>query len=66
MKRQPDFFKIFDSEDRSRLLAVVNLNYMFPIPKKMCLILKNLKLILTELLRMRNKKVNILICLIEN
>ena len=34
MKRQPDFFKIFDSEDRSRLLAVVNLNYMFPIPKK--------------------------------
>ena len=34
MKKQPDFFKIFDSEDESRLLAVVNLNYMFPIPKK--------------------------------
>ena len=33
MKKQPDFFKIYDPQDLSRLIAVVNLNYMFPIPK---------------------------------
>lgn len=33
MKNQPDFFKIYDPDDFSRLIAVVNLNYMFPIPK---------------------------------
>ncbi len=34
MKNQPDFFKIYDPQELSRLIAVVNLNYMFPIPKK--------------------------------
>ena len=33
MKKQPDFFKIYDPQNLSRLIAVVNLNYMFPIPK---------------------------------
>jgi protein AbiQ len=33
MKKQPDFFKIYDPQALSRLIAVVNLNYMFPIPK---------------------------------
>lgn len=33
MKKQPDFFKIYDPQELSRLIAVVNLNYMFPIPK---------------------------------
>jgi protein AbiQ len=33
MKNQPDFFKIYDPQALSRLIAVVNLNYMFPIPK---------------------------------
>ncbi len=33
MKNQPDFFKIYDPKEISRLIAVVNLNYMFPIPK---------------------------------
>jgi protein AbiQ len=33
MKNQPDFFKIYDLQNLSRLIAVVNLNYMFPIPK---------------------------------
>lgn len=33
MKNQPDFFKIYDPQELSRLIAVVNLNYMFPIPK---------------------------------
>lgn len=34
MKQQPDFFKIYDPDSEKRLIAVVNLNYMFPIPKK--------------------------------
>lgn len=34
MKKQPDFFKIYDPQELSRLIAVVNLNYMFPIPKE--------------------------------
>ncbi len=34
MKQQPDFYKIYDPKNLSRLIAVVNLNYMFPIPKK--------------------------------
>jgi len=34
MKNQPDFFKIYDIKNSTRLIAVVNLNYMFPIPKK--------------------------------
>ena len=33
MKKQPDFFKIYDPKNLSRLIAVVNLNYMFPIPQ---------------------------------
>ena len=33
MRKQPDFFKIYDPKNSSRLIAVVNLNYMFPIPK---------------------------------
>lgn len=33
MKKQPDFFKVYDPQDLSRLIAVINLNYMFPIPK---------------------------------
>ena len=33
MKQQKDFYKIFDPDEPTRLIAVVNLNYMFPIPK---------------------------------
>ncbi len=33
MKQQKDFYKIYDPATPSRLLAVVNLNYMFPVPK---------------------------------
>ena len=33
MKQQKDFYKIYDTKITNRLLAVVNLNYMFPIPK---------------------------------
>lgn len=33
MKQQKDFYKIYDSNIKTRLLAVINLNYMFPIPK---------------------------------
>lgn len=33
LKQQKDFFKLFDPKNRNRLIAVVNLNYMFPIPK---------------------------------
>lgn len=34
VKQQRDFYKIYDSADRSRLIAVVNLNYMFPVPRE--------------------------------
>lgn len=34
MKQQKDFYKLFDSKNPTRLIAVVNLNYMFPIPKE--------------------------------
>lgn len=34
MKQQRDFYKIYDSADRSRLIAVVNLNCMFPVPQE--------------------------------
>ncbi len=34
MKQQKDFYKIFDPKSPQRLIAVVNLNYMFPIPKE--------------------------------
>ena len=34
LKQQKDFFKLFDPIIRGRLIAVVNLNYMFPIPKE--------------------------------
>lgn len=34
LKQQKDFFKLFDQNIRGRLIAVVNLNYMFPIPKE--------------------------------
>lgn len=34
LKQQKDFFKLFDPNTSGRLIAVVNLNYMFPIPKE--------------------------------
>lgn len=34
MKQQKDFYKIFNPKNQKELIAVVNLNYMFPIPKK--------------------------------
>lgn len=37
LKQQKDFFKLFDPNTRGRLIAVVNLNYMFPIPKEQTL-----------------------------
>lgn len=43
MKNSPDFVKIYlsnkSSADKGRLVAVVNLNYMFPVPK---LLIQNL------------------------
>ncbi len=33
LKQQKDFYKIFDLKNPKRLIAVINLNYMFPIPK---------------------------------
>lgn len=33
LTQQKDFYKIFDPDNTTRLIAVVNLNYMFPIPK---------------------------------
>lgn len=33
MKQQKDFYKIFDPKNPERLIAIINLNYMFPIPK---------------------------------
>ena len=33
LKQQKDFYKIYDPRQTNRLIAVVNLNYMFPIPK---------------------------------
>ena len=33
MKQQKDFYKIYDPAISNRLIAVINLNYMFPIPK---------------------------------
>lgn len=33
MKQQKDFYKLYDPNIKNRLIAVVNLNYMFPIPK---------------------------------
>lgn len=33
MKQQKDFYKIYDPDQPFHLLAVINLNYMFPIPK---------------------------------
>lgn len=33
MRQQKDFYKIYDPQNPKRLIAVVNLNYMFPIPK---------------------------------
>lgn len=34
MKQQKDFYKIYDPKNPKRLIAVINLNYMFPIPKE--------------------------------
>lgn len=34
MGQQKDFYKLFDPKNPKRLIAVVNLNYMFPIPKE--------------------------------
>lgn len=33
LKQQKDFYKVFDPKTPNRLIAVINLNYMFPIPK---------------------------------
>ena len=33
LKQQKDFYKIYDPKHPNRLIAVINLNYMFPIPK---------------------------------
>lgn len=33
MKQQKDFYKIYAPSQTERLIAVINLNYMFPIPK---------------------------------
>lgn len=33
LKQQKDFYKIYDPKNPVRLIAVINLNYMFPIPK---------------------------------
>ncbi len=33
LKQQKDFYKVFDPKNPNRLIAVINLNYMFPIPK---------------------------------
>ena len=33
LRQQKDFYKLFDPKNPNRLIAVVNLNYMFPIPK---------------------------------
>lgn len=33
MTKKKDFYKIYDSNNSNRLIAVINLNYMFPIPK---------------------------------
>lgn len=32
LKQQKDFYKIYDPKCPNRLIAVVNLNYMFPVP----------------------------------
>lgn len=33
LKQQKDFYKLYDPKSPKRLIAVINLNYMFPIPK---------------------------------
>lgn len=33
LRQQKDFYKIYDPKQPQRLIAVVNLNYMFPVPK---------------------------------
>ena len=33
MKQSLDFYKIFDPKQEHRLISVINLNYMFPIPE---------------------------------
>jgi protein AbiQ len=33
LRQQKDFYKLYDPKNPNRLIAVVNLNYMFPIPK---------------------------------
>ncbi|MDE7445874.1 MAG: type III toxin-antitoxin system ToxN/AbiQ family toxin [Lachnospiraceae bacterium] len=33
LKQQKDFYKVYDPKSPTRLIAVINLNYMFPIPK---------------------------------
>lgn len=33
MRNQLDFFKIYDPDLTTRLIAVININYMFPVPK---------------------------------
>lgn len=34
MTQQKDFYKLYDPNSPTHLIAVVNLNYMFPIPKE--------------------------------
>ena len=33
MVQQKDFYKVYDPRNPQRMIAVINLNYMFPIPK---------------------------------
>lgn len=33
LKQQKDFYKVYDPDEPTRLIAVINLNYMFPILK---------------------------------
>ena len=41
MTQQKDFYKLFDPNNSNKLLAVVNLNYMFPIPKQYTQVFQN-------------------------
>lgn len=35
MKQNIDFYKIYNPKNKTRLIAVINLNYMFPVPCKL-------------------------------
>ncbi|MBD5463548.1 MAG: hypothetical protein HDR24_10940 [Lachnospiraceae bacterium] len=62
LKQQKDFYKVYDPKSPTRLIAVINLNYMFPIPKSEVFPFEKTKYILIEHLLLKRKRVNILIC----